>query len=166
MKTKEISRDDLKKRWKNSYFVFFSVTFILMFGLICLQNGWGAEDIYVGVLDYSYYPLDKHEDTEAVCFRFNRRCMPEVNSLSGEEPRVYFDLQPVKNISIEKKSISDSTMVQNVRWFLHKDNRLRMVIDLKKDFDYRIEQRYAKQENRLCFVICKNVNSNKSRVKK
>ena len=91
---------------------------------------------------------------ETVCFHFSQAHLPRVNSLEGDRPRLYFDLHPVLESDLQAKKQVNGTLVHSIRSFLHRDeNRLRVVIDLSPDFNYRVEQRFSEMDPKMCLVI-------------
>jgi len=91
---------------------------------------------------------------ETVCFRFSQDSIPKIKSLGGEHPRLFFDLQPAVGSELETEEIVNGKLIHSIRTFLHQgDERLRVVIDLAKDFDYQVEQRYVQNKNTLCLII-------------
>ncbi len=77
---------------------------------------------------------------ETVCFRFSHDYIPKIKSLEGKHPRLSFDLQPAVGSDLETDKIVNGKLIRSIRTFLHQDDmRLRVVIDLAKNFDYHVE---------------------------
>lgn len=116
--------------------------------------GYCTSPTPVAIMHNSFYPLPGYVRMETVCFQFSREYIPELQSIGGENPRIYFDLQPAETTQHESEEAVNGTLVHKIRYFLHQeDKRQRVVLDLNKDFDYQVERRYSLAENRLCLVI-------------
>ena len=106
------------------------------------------------VQSYSFHPLPDYARMETVCFHFSQARLPQVNSLEGDRPRLYFDLHPVHANGLQAQKKVKGTLVHSIRSFLHRDEkRLRVVIDLSPDFNYLVEKRFSELDTKLCLII-------------
>jgi hypothetical protein len=91
---------------------------------------------------------------ETVCFRFSRFHIPQIESLEGKHPRLYFDLHPVVEYDGRAKKSVNGSLIYSIRTFLHREEkRLRVVVDLNSDYNYRVEQRCSAMKKTMCLVI-------------
>ncbi|MDZ7759797.1 MAG: hypothetical protein U5L00_06025 [Desulfovermiculus sp.] len=127
---------------------------VLLQALVTPAPGYCDDGPPLAVEQYTFHPLPEYGRMETVCFHFSQVHLPRVNSLEGDRPRLYFDLQPVLDSDLQAKKSVNGALVHSIRSFLHRDeNSLRVVLDLSPDFNYRVEQRFSEMDTKLCLII-------------
>ena len=127
---------------------------LLLQAIFTYSLGYCAGNTPLTLRHFSFHPLPDYVHMETVCFQFSQDSIPKIKSLEGKHPRLFFDLQPAVGSDLETEEIVSGKLVRSIRTFMHQvDKRLRVVIDLTKNFDYHVEQRYAQDKNTLCLII-------------
>ncbi len=126
---------------------------LVILGFSCGSGLCEKRDTF-SYLKYSFHQLPKNPNTEALCFWFNLDFLPKVHSISGKRPKLYFDLEPVNRPLLDQNIPIQGLFILKIRSYLHQsEDRFRIVVDLKKDFDYHVQQRYLQGQKRFCLIV-------------
>ena len=131
-----------------------SMALLLLVALIQSPSAKAGQSEYMRLKDVSFAQPHSGNSTEKVCFRFDSDEVPTVHSLSGDNPRLFFDLRPCLQEPEKRQYVSQGELVEKVRMYLHKaEKRPRVVVDLDASLDYRVQQFYHPEERMLCLVV-------------
>ncbi len=109
------------------------------------------------VLESISYEKDEN-NVEKIIFKLNGAHIPKVFQIKGERPRIVFDFIDTRYSDLINRIIdTKGNLVAGVRVGIHNDPpKTRVVVDLKPEGDFQIEQDFLVQENTLSITFNPN----------
>jgi hypothetical protein len=125
-----------------------AIAVVLLFGSAYAPAG---EPQWLELQDVTH---EVRDEQEAVCVQLSRTFFPEARVLTKKPPpRVFFDLKPVRSYSGKNRIEVGSDLVETIRIGWHREQFVRVVVDLKEGIPFETSWRLSVPGNRYCLQL-------------